>query len=52
MPREGTNRPVKEFPARVRFSRSLSPVRVESLRSPERPSWGREMAVTLPEGLT
>lgn len=52
MPRDGTSRPVNEFPARFRFSRSLRPMRVASLRSPERPRFSRMIAVTLPAKLT
>lgn len=46
MPRVGTRRPVKAFPARDRFCSDFRGMSVLNLRSPARPSRSRAMETT------
>uniref|UniRef100_M4DNG5 Uncharacterized protein n=1 Tax=Brassica campestris TaxID=3711 RepID=M4DNG5_BRACM len=47
-PREGTARPKKLFPERVRLRREVRPVTVLNLSSPDKPSRSRLMATIEP----
>ncbi|KAH0927808.1 hypothetical protein HID58_010878 [Brassica napus] len=47
-PREGTTRPKKLFPERVRLRREVRPVSVLNLSSPDKPSRSRLMVMIEP----